>query len=252
MAHEDDHISDVGSTFDFKGFVLKVISYWKLILLSVGISLAVAYYNNVRKLPVYNLGNSISIKDDQNPFFTSNTSLTFNWGGTSDKVNTAMTILRSRSHNEEVVEELQFYTQYLKEGEYQRIDAYGSTPFTVVADTAKAQAINVTMTITFIDSLTYNLKANVPASLSLQNYKTKEKTYREVEPKEFSKNYKSGEQVRLPFFNGTILRVDQPLQAGTPFYVSFMNFDSAVGKYRNVNVSPESQGSSVLKMSQTG
>ena len=52
MAHEDDHISDVGSTFDFKGFVLKVISYWKLILLSVGISLAVAYYNNVRKLPV--------------------------------------------------------------------------------------------------------------------------------------------------------------------------------------------------------
>ena len=34
MAHEDDHISDVGSTFDFKGFILKVISYWKLILLS--------------------------------------------------------------------------------------------------------------------------------------------------------------------------------------------------------------------------
>ena len=100
MAHEDDHISDVGSTFDFKGFILKVISYWKLILLSIGISFAVAYYNNVRKLPVYQLGNTISIKDDQNPFFTSNTSLTFNWGGTSDKVNTAMTILRSRSHNE--------------------------------------------------------------------------------------------------------------------------------------------------------
>ena len=211
MAHEDDHISDVGSTFDFKGFVLKVISYWKLILLSVGISLAVAYYNNVRKLPVYNLGNSISIKDDQNPFFTSNTSLTFNWGGTSDKVNTAMTILRSRSHNEEVVEELQFYTQYLKEGEYQRIDAYGSAPFKVVADTTMSQALNVTMTITFLDSSTYNLKANVPSSLSLQNYKTKEKTYREVEPKEFSKNYKSGELVRLPFFSGSIIRVDQPL-----------------------------------------
>ena len=88
MAHEEDHISDVGSTFDFKGFVLKVISYWKLILFSITVSLAVAYYNNVRKLPVYRLENLISIKDDQNPFFTSNTSLTFNWGGTSDKVNT--------------------------------------------------------------------------------------------------------------------------------------------------------------------
>jgi uncharacterized protein involved in exopolysaccharide biosynthesis len=199
MAHEDDHISDVGSTFDFKGFVLKVISYWKLILLSVGISLAVAYYNNVRKLPVYKLGNSISIKDDQNPFFTSNTSLTFNWGGTSDKVNTAMTILKSRSHNEQVVERLQFYTEILKDGEYQRIDAYGSTPFKVVADTSRAQALNVNMKITFIDSVTYNLSAEVPASLSLQNYKTKEKTYKEVIPKEFSKNYKTGVFVRLPF-----------------------------------------------------
>ena len=109
MAHEDDHISDVGSTFDFKGFMLKIVSYWKLILLSVSVSLAVAYYNNVRKLPVYRLDNLISIKDDQNPFFTSNTSLTFNWGGTSDKVNTAITILNSRSHNEEVVEELQYF-----------------------------------------------------------------------------------------------------------------------------------------------
>jgi len=81
MANEDDHISDVGSTFDFKGFILKIFSYWQLVLVSVAISLGVAYYNNVRKLPVYQLGNSISIKDDQNPFFSANTSLTFNWGG---------------------------------------------------------------------------------------------------------------------------------------------------------------------------
>ncbi|MGB7843864.1 MAG: sugar transporter, partial [Salinimicrobium sp.] len=125
MANEDDHISDIGSTFDFKGFVLKVFSYWQLILVSIAISLGVAYYNNVRKLPVYRLGNSISIKDDQNPFFTSNTSLTFNWGGTSDKVNTAITILNSRSHNEEVVERLQYYIGYYTDGEYQRINAYG-------------------------------------------------------------------------------------------------------------------------------
>src|SRR5690606_36495227 len=120
MAHEDDHISDVGSTFDFKGFVLNDISYWPLILVFVWVSLAVAHYNNILKLPVYQMGNSISIKDDQNPFFTSNTSLTFNWGGTSDKVNTAITILRSRSHNEEVVERLQYYINYQQDGEYQR------------------------------------------------------------------------------------------------------------------------------------
>ncbi|MFV9484343.1 polysaccharide biosynthesis tyrosine autokinase, partial [Christiangramia sp. ASW11-125] len=252
MAHEDDHISDVGSTFDFKGFILKIISYWKLILLSIGISFAVAYYNNVRKLPVYQLGNMISIKDDQNPFFTSNTSLTFNWGGTSDKVNTAMTILRSRSHNEEVVEKLQFYINYLQDGEYQQTDAYGYTPFKVYADTSAFQANNVTLIVTSIDDLSYNLKARVPANLTRTSYRTKETDNRQVEARNFERNFKFGEHLNLPFFSGIIERTEQPLQAGKKFYVSFTPFNGAVGRYRNVNVYPQSQGSSVLNLSQVG
>ena len=46
MANEEDHISNVGSTFDFRGFVLKIFSYWQLIVLWLR---GVAYYNNVRK-----------------------------------------------------------------------------------------------------------------------------------------------------------------------------------------------------------
>ena len=194
MAHEDDHISDVGSTFDFKGFVLKVFSYWQLILLSIAISLGVAYYNNVRKLPVYQLGNSISIKDDQNPFFTSNTSLTFNWGGTSDKVNTAMTILRSRSHNEEVVERLQYYIAYQQDGEYQRVNAYGFTPFKVVADTSAYQAQGTTFTIRFKDPETFTLSTTFAGgNASVYNYDTKEYGNVVVEEGEFSREYRLNE-----------------------------------------------------------
>lgn len=252
MAHEDDHISDVGSTFDFKGFILKVISYWKLVFLSIAISLAVAYYNNVRKLPVYRLGNQISIKDDQNPFFTSNTSLTFNWGGTSDKVSTAITILRSRSHNEEVVEKLQFYINYLADGEYQRIDVYGQTPFKIIADTAAYQANNVTMVIHQVDDKLFNIKAKVPSSLNRTNYKTKETDTRLVEASDFDRNFKYGEHITLPFFSGYVVRTERQAPKDKAFYISFTPFDGAVGRYRNVAISPDGQGSSVLNLSQTG
>ncbi|UJH92545.1 hypothetical protein LZ575_08685 [Antarcticibacterium sp. 1MA-6-2] len=252
MAHEDDHISDVGSTFDFKGFVLKVISYWPLILVSVGVSLAVAYYNNIRKLLIYQMGNSISIKDDQNPFFTSNTSLTFNWGGTSDKVNTAITILRSRSHNEEVVEELQYYISYQQEGEYQRVNAYGFTPFQVFADTSAAQAIDLPITITFKDEETFNLKADVLSVINTQNYSTKEKGSISVEPQEFSRDFKVGQNITLPFFSGFIARTNQALQPGKPFYITFQNFDGIVSRWKGVSVNPENQNSSVLNLSLTG
>jgi len=252
MAHEDDHISDVGSTFDFKGFILKVISYWQLILISIGISMAVAYYNNVRKLPVYQMGNMISIKDDQNPFFTSTTSLTFNWGGTSDKVNTAITILRSRSHNEEVVERLQFYINYQQDGEYQRVNAYGFTPFVVQADTAGFQAMNLPLTISFKDEETFNLKATVPETIHTMNYGIKEKASTSLEPQDFSRDYRVGERINLPFFKGVVERSNQALQPGKPFYVTFQNFDGIAARYQGISVSPESQNSSVLKLSLTG
>ena len=253
MAHEDDHISDVGSTFDFKGFVLKVFSYWQLILISVAISLGVAYYNNVRKLPVYRLGNMISIKDDQNPFFTSNTSLTFNWGGTSDKVNTAMTILRSRSHNEEVVERLQYYIGYQQDGEYQRVNAYGATPFKVVADTAAWQAQGKTFTVKFKDPETFTLSTNFSGgSVGVMNYNSKERSSVVVENGEFSKEFKLNQPIELPFFSGTLIPTDIPPAIGKPFYIHFKHFDGTVGRYKGVSVSPQSQGASVLNLSMVG
>ncbi|MCH9661819.1 MAG: sugar transporter, partial [Bacteroidetes bacterium] len=91
--NDDFEINEVQSTFDFKGFLIKLISHWPLFLISLAIAFGIAYYINVRKLPIYKMDNVITIKDDQNPFFTSNTSLTFNWGGTTDKVNTAITTL---------------------------------------------------------------------------------------------------------------------------------------------------------------
>lgn len=66
---EEFDISDLSSTFDFKGFLFKVLSYWKLFLISIAIGLGIAYYINVRKLDVYSSSNLVSIKDNQNPFF---------------------------------------------------------------------------------------------------------------------------------------------------------------------------------------
>ena len=76
MSEEID-INEAHSTFDFKGFLFRLFHHWPLFLISLIICFSIAYYINVRKLPVYQMENLVSIKDDQNPFFTSNTSL--NW-----------------------------------------------------------------------------------------------------------------------------------------------------------------------------
>src|SRR5690606_35640449 len=181
--------------------------------------------------------NMVSIKDDQNPFFTSNTSLTFNWGGTTDKVNTAVITLQSRSHNEKVVERLQYYMDYLREGKYQQVNAYKQTPFFVEVDTTKPQMLNKQIKIVFKDSVNFNLSVDFKEgrNINLQNFGTKERSSRFVDAGEFSQNFKIGEHIRLPFFNGTFMpNPDVISRPGTPYYIVFRNYDGIVKRYLGI------------------
>ena len=164
-----------------------------------------------------------------------------------------MTILRSRSHNEEVVERLQYYIGYQQDGKYQRVNAYGFTPFKVVADTAAAQAQGKTFTIRFKDPETFTLSTNFSGgSASVFNYKTKEYSSVVVEDGEFSREYRLNEPIDLPFFSGKLVPTHIKPQIDKPFYVQFRHFDGTVGRFRGVSVSPQSQGASVLNLSMTG
>src|SRR5690606_15885911 len=146
-------------------------------------------------------------------------------------------ILRSRSHNEEVVERLQFYINYQQDGEYQKVNAYGFTPFIVKADTAGFQALNLPLTITFKDEETFNLKASVPATIQTINYGTKEKAGLSLESQDFSRDYNVGERINLPFFKGVVQRSNQALKAGKSFYVTFQDFDGIAARYKGISVS---------------
>ncbi len=202
---------------------------------------------------MYSMSNLITIKDDQNPFFTTNTSLTFNWGGTTDKVNTAVITLKSRSHNEKVVERLQYYLNYKKNGEYQLVDAYKKTPFFVEVASDKWQALGQSFKVVFKDSVTFNISSSFSGgNVTVQNYVSKETKSINIEAQEYSKDFKLGQRIEEPFFNG--LFVPNPeIEAvpGVEYFLSFSNFDATV-KGINVNIRPDSKGSSVLRMSMNG
>lgn len=253
--NEEFDINEKQTTFDFKGYIIRLLAHWPLFLIFLVIAFSIAYYVNVRKLPVYMIENLVSIRDDQNPFFTSNTSLVFNWGGTTDKVNTSIITLRSRSHNEKVVERLQYYMNYYVDGKYQQIDAYGRTPFVVRIDTSRAQLLNQQLKIEFKDSVNFTLTLDVieDRNFVLQNYSTKEKTRLYIQAGTYEEDYKIGERIQLPYFSGTFMpNPDVMTRPGVPYYIQFSDFDNSVKRYLSVRVSPESKGSSVLKMGMVG
>ena len=159
---QDFDFEDSGGrlSFDFQGFLFKVLHYWKLIVLCIGAAMIVAYFINIRKPNIYRLTALVSVESDQNPFFTANTSISFNWGGVSDKLGKVMTTMATRSHNELVVDSLQFYMQHFRQGKYRLIDIYGSSPFVVTIDKTKGQALGKLIEIKEVDETNYELTYN--------------------------------------------------------------------------------------------
>jgi succinoglycan biosynthesis transport protein ExoP len=242
------------TSFDFKGFLIKILSYWKWFLASILIALMIAYQVNIRKEKIYEIETLISVKEETNPLFTSNTSLVFNWGGASDQIQTISTTLQSRSHNELVVDKLQFYIDYLVQGEYNVVDAYGAVPFYVEIDKKQGQVIGNLIGIKFISENEYEIRIPYEGtSASLIHYSDNSYSNTAVVEGEFVKKYKVGERVSLPFLNWKLQIKDHPgFYKGNEYFVRFNDFDATVSNYRNVNVKTDDKGSSIITLGMQG
>ncbi|MCP2029219.1 capsular exopolysaccharide synthesis family protein [Flavobacterium sp. HSC-32F16] len=251
---KDFSIFENHSNFDFKGFLLKFLSYWKWFLASLLVAFTIAYQVNIRKEKIYGMQNMISIKEESNPFFTSNTSLVFNWGGISDQVNGISTILQSRSHNELVVDKLQYYIDYLEQGKYNIIDSYGAVPFYIDIDKTKGQIAGTLIKIKFLSENEYQIEIPFESnSVSLITYSNNTYSNTSVQPVTFAKKYKVGERVSLPFLNWKLQINDNPgFYKGKEYFVRFNDFDGTVARYRGINVDGDKSSGSLLTLSMQG
>ncbi|WP_296150819.1 polysaccharide biosynthesis tyrosine autokinase [uncultured Flavobacterium sp.] len=242
------------NNFDFKGFIIKILSYWKWFLGSLIICMFIAYQVNIRKEKIYGMESLIAVREESNPFFTSNTSLVFNWGGTSDKVQTVITTLKSRSHNEIAVAKLQYYIDYLKQGEYNLIDAYGEAPFKINIDRSKGQLAGIPIKIRFLSESVYELSVVFESeSASLINYYDDSTSKIAVGQEEFKKTFKVGQEVSLPFINWKLeMKPDASSYKGEEYFVRFNDFNAIVDRYRDVNVESDAKGGSILKLTMQG
>jgi polysaccharide biosynthesis transport protein len=251
---KDFNFSENQNKIDFKVLINKILSYWKWFLLSLIICFAVAYQVNIRKQKIYELDTTIVVKEEDNPLFTSNTSLVFNWGGTSDKVSTIASTLKTRSHNELVVDKLNYYIDYLQEKEYFTQNVFGSVPFEVKIDKKKLQLANTPIKIKFISANQYEITIDFDAeNVEAFDYSQAKAHAIKVQEGVFIKKYNVGEQVNLPFLNWN-LQPKSNLQSfvGTEYLVVFNDFNAVVEKYKNIKIVVDDKAPSILKLSLEG
>lgn len=252
---KDFSILDSGKeSFDFKGFLIKTLSYWKWFLLSLVVCFFIAHQVNIRKEKVFGMETTIAVKEENNQLFTSNTSLVFNWGGVSDEVQGIAFTLRSRSHNEKVVDSLEYYIDYLTQSEYYMQDVFGSVPFHVVIDKKNAQIFGSLIKIKFVSPTVYEIEYNFSSnSVPVVFYKENTTGSVNVEPALFKKRYRIGQTVNLPFLHFKIELNDNPgAYLNREYFVRFNNFDEVVAKYQSIRTDIDEKAGSILRLSLQG
>jgi len=251
---KDFSFFEAQNNFDFKAFFTKILGHWNWFLISLIIAFTIAYQVNVRKQKIYGVSTTIAYKEENNPFFTANTSLVFNWGGTSDQVQTLMTTIKSRSHNEIVVKELNYFIEYLRQGKYNIEDAYGEVPFYVNINKNLPQLSNQLINIKFVSANEYEISINFEDSnVPLLNYATETPSNTNVQVGEFKKRYKIGEQVSLPFLHWKLELTDNPgYYIGSTHMVRFADFNGVVNTYKEIEIATDAKGGAILEINLQG
>ena len=245
---------DKKNNFDFKGFLIKTISYWKWFVIGLIITFSIAHQVNVRKQKIYGIETTIAVQEENNPLFTANTSLVFNWGGTSDKVQMISTTLKSRSHNELAVDKLQFYTDYLKQTKYFLQDVYGQVPFKITIDKNQNQLYEQFIKVKMLSNSTY--KITIPflnSSSQVIRYADNKESIISTPNKEFSKVFKVGQNINLPFLHWRLDLVNYSTESfGDETLIRFNSFDNSVSTYKSLKVNIDEKAGSILNLSMEG
>ncbi|MEX1381925.1 GumC family protein [Lutibacter sp.] len=246
--HTSEHISDI------KDYLFRIIANWKWFVFAILLALAIAYYFNISSEKIYGLSTTIAVKEKQNPLFSTGTNIAFNWGGVSDKVESIRKALTSRSHNENVIKELGFYIDYLKDGRFRMEDVYKETPFEIKLQPNQNQLLNTLVKIEIIDENNFNLSVDFDAEkkYNLINYKS-ETTERFIPDNgSFSKSYAFDEYINLPFLKAQILKSDLiKIGIANIFYIKLNSLNSVTSNYKNIRAKGLS-GTSLIELSLTG
>jgi tyrosine-protein kinase Etk/Wzc len=162
-----------GRSFDVKAFFFKYLPYWPFFLLSVLLSLTVAYFSNRYATPIYSINSTLLLKDAKG----ASTPNDFLQGLQSFKVaqnlQNEIGILSSRSMAEATLKKLDFSISYFSDGNVKNTEIFNDIPIRVDIDSTHTQLWGQLFELTILNSQQFEIglekEKNIFGSFSASN-----------------------------------------------------------------------------------
>ena len=257
MKEIENEIDNNEETIDFKLLIKKYTAYWYYFILSVSVCLFIAFLYNRYIRPTYIVSTTIEIRDDNNTQLgVENILEGMEMFSVKTNIENEKAVLKSFTLSERTITELGLQLSYFKHGSVQTVNQYKVNPYNVIYDSSHLQLANVDMYVDILndkefklsfdckDQNTYNLKNNKKNNIIQANL-----SYNSIHKfeKQIKTDYFSFKLVKTPYFNKKTYLEDNT------YSFKLHSLDKITKKYlKDLNISPVSKESSVLKLSISG
>lgn len=240
-------------SFNLKEYLVRLLSYWKIFVLSIVVALAIAKFKNGYEERQYTMNTLVIIDEEKNPLFTGSTNIAFNWGGASNKVEAVKAKFSSRTHNETVVNHLDFFIDYLYEGDYRMVDSYGKFPFSLKINKNSFQLYGTLFVIKFVNATEFKIELlnKDQTGFGLMKYADQSTSYKNLKKEFFDQTYTIEEGVHNDVFDFDLKLKRSPIP-NFNYIIRFNSFDGTVNRYRNLRVDDYKSGTSLLSITIAG
>ncbi len=236
-------------SIDIKALLFQALAYWKLFIITIGLSLTVAYLFNKYADPEFQASSKVLIMTDNqniNPF---NPMSMFKQ---PVNIENEMAILRSFDLTRNAISHTNWQVSYFRYGKLRENQMFSRSPFTVVIDTSHLQAIGLKFDVELISDKEYRLKVLPVEKISLYDYKNENKTELTANLQDgIDKVYHFGELITTEAFSFKLI-YNQPYNDDKEFYFYMNSLDGLSATYNSkYKVKPMHNDATVVLISIT-
>ena len=184
--------------------MFQALSYWKIFIVAVIISITAAYLFNKYADPIYQANSKVLIMTDNqniNPFSAGS------FWKQPINIENEMAILRSFDLTQNALRNTEWKISYFRYGQIRENQMFRNSPFRVKIDSLHPQATSIKFDIEMISEKQFRLKvAPIASTISLYDYST-EMSIRDLKgnlPLGIDKVYNYGEKITTDLFSFTI------------------------------------------------
>ena len=145
-------------SFDFKGLFFKIYRHWYFFILTVIVSLIIAFLFNKYTKPIYEVSTTVIIKSDRGNKIDPQQLIGLGFRNDQQNIENERGVLSSYSLTERTLKKLDFFVSYFEEENFISLEQYGDNPFEVVFDTSHLQPVNVEFKVQILSASKYAIQ----------------------------------------------------------------------------------------------